>query len=569
MFKKWLLAFTILFITINDTFSQVETPQGWHLLSPIKDSFYGIDAAKAYQFIKEKNKKSTTVIVAVLDSGVDTTHEDLKGVLWFNEKEIPANGKDDDGNGYIDDMHGWNFLGGKDGRNIIKAGDEKTRVYHRYKDKYFGKINDTTTMSVQEKFIYKSWQRAANDMVVSTEDQTNVVYVEIALKTLKKNDKILIEEMGKPEYTLGDLEKFTPKTDAGKRAKFGYINTMKLFGVESDVKNTDIIHEIESYIENKKAAIEAKDTPPYDFRADFIKDDYNKITDKYYGNNDVMGPGSKHGTHVSGIIAAQRKNGIGIDGIADNVKIMVLRVVPDGDEYDKDIALAIFYAVDNGAKIINMSFGKSYSPDKKWIDSAIRYAAAKDVLLLHASGNDGSDVDTKENFPNPIYVDGSKAPNFITIGASSDPKISGTLAADFSNYGVQTVDVFAPGVKIYSTLPGGNVYGNQNGTSMATPVVAGIAAMIRSYYPNLTAVQTRQVIEKSAIVVGSDVVVLKPGTKDKTSMKELSVTGGVVNLYNALEMADKIKSSNTSVIVKPEPKKQKELLRKKSSKNIK
>ena len=569
MFKKWLLAFTILFITISNAFSQVETPQGWHLLSPTKDSFYGIDAAKAYQFIKEKNKKSTTVIVAVLDSGVDTTHEDLKGVLWFNEKEIPANGKDDDGNGYIDDMHGWNFLGGKDGRNIIKAGDEKTRVYHRYKDKYFGKINDTTTMSVQEKFIYKSWQRAANDMVVSTEDQTNVVYVEIALKTLKKNDKILTEEMGKPEYTLGDLEKFTPKTDAGKRAKFGYINTMKLFGVESDVKNTDIIHEIESYIENKKAAIEAKDTPPYDFRADFIKDDYNNITDRYYGNNDVMGPGSKHGTHVSGIIAGQRKNGIGIDGIADNVKIMVLRVVPDGDEYDKDIALAIFYAVDNGAKIINMSFGKSYSPDKKWIDSAIRYAAAKDVLLLHASGNDGSDVDTKENFPNPMYVDGSKAPNFITIGASSDPKISGTLAADFSNYGVQTVDVFAPGVKIYSTLPGGNVYGNQNGTSMATPVVAGIAAMIRSYYPNLSAVQTRQVIEKSAIVVGSDVVVLKPGTKDKTSMKELSVTGGVVNLYNALEMADKIKSSNTSVIVKPEPKKQKELLRKKSSKNIK
>ena len=569
MFKKWLLAFTILFITISNTFSQVETPQGWHLLSPTKDSFYGIDAAKAYQFIKEKNKKSTTVIVAVLDSGVDTTHEDLKGVLWLNEKEIPANGKDDDGNGYIDDMHGWNFLGGKDGRNIIKAGDEKTRVYHRYKDKYFGKINDTTTMSVQEKFIYKSWQRAANDMVVSTEDQTNVVYVEIALKTLKKNDKILIEEMGKPEYTLGDLEKFTPKTDAGKRAKFGYINTMKLFGVESDVKNTDIIHEIESYIENKKAAIEAKDTPPYDFRADFIKDDYSKITDKYYGNNDVMGPGSKHGTHVSGIIAAQRKNGIGMDGIADNVKIMVLRVVPDGDEYDKDIALAIFYAVDNGAKIINMSFGKSYSPDKKWIDSAIRYAAAKDVLLLHASGNDGSDVDTKENFPNPMYVDGSKAPNFMTIGASSDPKISGTLAADFSNYGVQTVDVFAPGVKIYSTLPGGNVYGNQNGTSMATPVVAGIAAMTRSYYPNLSAVQTRQVIEKSAIVVGSDVVVLRPGTKDKTSMKELSVTGGVVNLYNALEMADKIKSSNTSVIVKPEPKKQKELLRKKSSKKIK
>ncbi|MEP6846051.1 MAG: S8 family serine peptidase, partial [Panacibacter sp.] len=272
------------------------------------------------------------------------------------------------------------------------------------------------------------------------------------------------------------------------------------------------------------------------------KDNYYEISDKYYGNNDVMGPDPMHGTHVSGIIAAQRNNNIGMDGIADDVQLMMIRAVPDGDEYDKDVALAIVYAVDNGAKVINMSFGKSFSPEKKWVDEAIRYAESKDVLLIHAAGNESHDVDVVDNFPNSNLITfNSKATNFITVGASGDPHVAaGKLVADFSNYGKETVDVFAPGIKIYSTLPGGNQYGFLNGTSMAAPVVTGIAALLRSYYPLLSAKQIKYAIDKSA-ENKSTISVILPGTDITTTMSELCETGGFVNAYNAIEIASTLK----------------------------
>jgi subtilisin family serine protease len=258
-----------------------------------------------------------------------------------------------------------------------------------------------------------------------------------------------------------------------------------------------------------------------------------------------MGPlvAAKHGTHVCGLIGAQRNNGIGMDGVADNVKIMMLRIVPDGDEYDKDIALAIRYAVDNGAKVINMSFGKSFSPEKNWVDSAVKYAEQHDVLLVHASGNESTNVDEKENFPNPYLKSWkSAATNFITVGASSDPKISGSLAADFSNYGKEHVDVFAPGVRIFSTFPGKNQYGNLKGTSMATPIVTGIAALIRSYYPQLNATQVKKIIEESSFKPDSSIQNIKPGTKNETiPFYELSRTGGIINAYQSVLDADTVK----------------------------
>lgn len=538
--KKSLFAICFVSLFQVSVFAQNETPKGWHLLSPTKDSFYGIDLAKAYQLAKQKNSNPVPVIVAVLDSGVDTLHEDLKNVLWRNPKEIPGNGIDDDKNGYIDDIFGWNYLGSKDGRSIKKASDEKSRVYHRFKEKYGAQNVDTTNFSKEEKYLYNMWLRSAKEIIVSTEEQTNIAYIEVALKSLKKNDKTIREDMGKEEFTIDELEKYTPKTDVAKRAKMAFLNTMKMFGIEGDVKNKDIIEEIENYIEGRKTAIEAKDKAPFDYRAEYMKDDYNNIHDIGYGNADVMGGTPMHGTHVSGIIAAQRNNGVGMDGVAENVQIMTLRVVPDGDEYDKDIALAIFYAVDHGAKVINMSFGKSYSPEKKWIDSAVKYAAAKDVLILHAAGNDAKDLDVSENYPNPFYLyTGERAPNFMTIGASSDPKVSGTLAANFSNYGKNTVDVFAPGVKIYSTIPGGNTYGNQNGTSMATPVVSGIAALLRSYFPHLTAEQVREAIEKSATKGTASIETYKPGSQDKetTTLIDLCRSGGFVNAASAVEYA--------------------------------
>jgi subtilisin family serine protease len=273
------------------------------------------------------------------------------------------------------------------------------------------------------------------------------------------------------------------------------------------------------------------------------------INDRYYGNNDVMANTPFHGTHVAGIIGAARENKKGINGIADNVKIMAIRAVPDGDEHDKDIALAIRYAVDNGAKVVNMSFGKSFSPEKSWVDDAVKYAESKGVLLIHAAGNDGSNVDTVENYPNPIYSGkGIKATNWVTVGASGDPK-NGGLVASFSNYGKGEVDVFAPGHQIYSTIPGGNQYGDASGTSMASPVTAGVAAFLLSYYPNLTAAQLKYVIETSA--VAPDIKVTTPRTGTSVSLSQLSKTGGVINAFEAIKLAAQISTKGAPQAKKP------------------
>lgn len=537
-----------------------EAPKGWHLLDQIQDHYYGISLDKAYQFLKDHHKKSTPVIVAVLDSGIDTTHEDLKEVLWKNPKEIPGNGIDDDGNGYIDDVYGWNFLGGKDGRNIKKCSDERTRIYHRFKEIFLGKQIDTTTLSALEKYNYSIWKKAASELNFSNEEQTELLFVEITAKAIKRHDKVLRKEMGVDEYTLDILEKFEPISKPAKEAKLGYITCMKMIGIDPDEKNTTTIEQLDEYVDGKKSAFESKETAPIDYRAQIVKDNYLNFSDKYYGNNDVMGPNPMHGTHVSGIIGAKRNNGIGMDGIADNVQIMMVRVVPDGDEYDKDVAEGIRYAVDNGAKLINMSFGKSFSPEKAWVDSAIRYAASKDVLILHAAGNEGANNDEKENYPSPYFIQWNyKADNFMNIGASSDPKISGSLAADFSNYGQQNVDVFAPGVKIYATLPRGNQYGNLKGTSMSTPIVTGLAALIRSYYPELSAVQVKNIIESSVSIPDSSLPNMKPGPQSvPVPFKRLSKTGGIVNAYYAVSAAELTKplhlsnslKSNTGAIPK-------------------
>jgi subtilisin family serine protease len=255
---------------------------------------------------------------------------------------------------------------------------------------------------------------------------------------------------------------------------------------------------------------------------------------------------AKHGTHVSGIIAAARNNGIGMDGIADNVRIMTLRAVPDGDEHDKDIALAIRYAVDNGAKIINMSFGKGFSPEKHWVDEAVKYAESKGVLLVHAAGNDGSNIDTTDNFPTPVFKDGKRASNWITVGASGDVNAGG-LVAPFSNYGKKEVDVFAPGMFIYATVPGGNTYANLQGTSMASPVVAGTAAFLLSYFPNLTAQQLKYIIENSVVKPGLKVT--SPGTDTQVALTELSKSGGLLNAFEAVKIAQKISGDGKPVKV--------------------
>ncbi len=533
-----LIGFLSLAFIFTTTFSQSSSPEdnfkGWHLKDKTVDSFAGISLNKAYQFLK--NKKSTPIIVGIVDSGIDTLHEDLKGVLWTNPKEIPGNGIDDDGNGYVDDVHGWNFLGSRDGTEVEKASSEKARVYHGFKDEYSNKNIDTNTLSKIELYHYKMWQRAAKDIEPSVESATQAKAMKGISKKLKGWDTLIMQEANVLDYSETELEKFEMKTSEGKKAKLGFINLMKALPYGSEAKKSFIMDELGHEIERLNGELEEKETVPVDVHKTIIKDDYANFNDKYYGNANIMGQGSLHGTHVSGIIAADRTNGIGINGIADNVKIMMVRAVPDGDEYDKDIALAIRYAVDNGAKVINMSFGKSFSPQKQWVDSAFVYAASKDVLLVHSAGNDGKNIDSTESYPSTDFLNGGHATNVITVGASGDISIINNYVASFSNYGKQGVDVFAPGSEIYSCLPNGNKYGFLDGTSMASPVVAGIAALLRSYYPTLTAIETKKIIEESVTPLDSNVT--KPSTDEAVKLSDLCRSGGVVNAYLAVVNAE-------------------------------
>jgi subtilisin family serine protease len=521
--------------------SKDEVPKGWHLLDRQTEGFYGISLNQAYDFIKSKKLKSKTVIVAVIDSGIDTTHEDLKSVLWKNPKEIPGNGIDDDKNGYIDDIYGWNFIGGSDGRNVEADSYEAARVYHKLKSKWEGK--DITTMKLPKEELdeYEMWKRSEKEVVGDTKTSgLEMIFLKRAYTSALKSDSILKKALGKEKYTGKELEAFTTDDADAKKAKTMMLTLFQ--GNEAmETSNEEFLEGFGDYVTGEEKKAEAGSIPPKEFRADIVKDNYNDFNDRFYGNNDVMASNKSalHGTHVSGIIGAARKNGVGVDGIADNVKIMMIRAVPDGDEHDKDIALAIRYAVDNGAQVINMSFGKGFSPEKKWVDEAVKYAESKGVLLVHAAGNDAKNIDTTFNYPNSIFLaDNYKSPVWITVGASGDPRIGG-YTAGFSNYGKKEVDVFAPGVRIYSTIPGGNAYGNLQGTSMASPVVAGLAALIMEYFPTLTAQQVKMVIEKSAQKPGDKAK--NPETQELVDLSEISKTGGIINAYEAIKLASTLK----------------------------
>ncbi len=517
------------------------TNKNWQALDPSSDKVLGISLQKAYDYLSSKNKKATPIIVAVLDSGIDTAHEDLKNILWTNTKEIPGNGIDDDKNGYIDDVHGWNFLGGKNGQSVKRAPDERSRIYHKYKAKFLNPLLDTNTFSVSDKVIYATWKKTENELNYSDEEKDQLKYVEMLSSAFKKHDKVLKQEMNVVSYNREALTKFIPTSITGKEAKLGLLSLHRLMQLDENELNTFTIAQMDEYIEGKNVAFGAKEKLPNDERSLIVRDNYYNFSDAFYGNNDVMGPTPNHGTHVSGIIAASRDNATGIEGVADAVKIMMVRVVPDGDEYDKDVALAIKYAVDNGAKVINMSFGKAYSPEKYWVDSAVAYAEQKDVLLVHSAGNENNNLDSTTVYPNGYLAPFKKtATNFITVGASSDPLITeASIAADFSNYGKQNVDLFAPGVKIYSTLPGGNTYGNQDGTSMAAPIVTGVAALLRTYYPSLTAKQVKTILEKTVFTPTATAPCLQPGSSSiAVPFNTLSKTGGIVNAYNAVVLAN-------------------------------
>ena len=544
-FSSLILCSVIFATSVIAQTSKKEAPKGWHLMDKEKSGFYGVSIDKAYDFAKSKNLKSKTVIVAVIDSGIDTLHEDLKPILWVNKKEIPNNNIDDDKNGYTDDVHGWNFIGGKDGRNVKENSLEVNRVYHMYKSKYEGKTINENELNAADLEEYAMWKKAEKKTMGSQEGGADVVIMKKFLANTKKADSTLKVAMGKEIYTGTELDAYTTKNDAEKKAKTNLLGLMK-GNNQMEATNKEFITGFEDYVSGEERKQEAKTKAPFDYRGDIVKDNPTDFNDKNYGNKDIMAATSFHGTHCSGIIGAIRGNGKGVDGVASDVRIMTIRAVPDGDEHDKDVALAIRYAVDNGAQIISMSFGKDFSPRKDWVDDAVKYAESKDVLLVHAAGNDAKDVDTEDNFPSALFKDGYRPNNYITVGASGDPT-NGGLTANFSNYGKNEVDVFAPGVQIYSSVPGGNTYGNASGTSMACPLVAGIAALTLQYYPNLSAKQLKYVIEKSAIQ--PDQKVMKPGSDEKVNLSDLSKTGGIANACEALKLASTIKGERK--VLKP------------------
>ncbi|OYX28080.1 MAG: peptidase S8 [Flavobacteriales bacterium 32-35-8] len=485
--------------------------QTWGHLDLVKDTIPGMSVDKAYQEII-KNNKGQTVIVAVIDTGIDTDHEDLDGVIWTNPKEIPNNGIDDDKNGYVDDIHGWNFLGDAYDEQlefvrILASKDTNNPDYARAKAEYDEEYEKYTGL------------------------KTNY---EQFLQQLIAADEIVSAHLNKKEYTQEDVNAITAQDEKLQQAValIKYVYSLDSGSVTEFRKQLN--EGIEQFNDRLNYNLNLT------FKGRLNGDNPDDMSTKYYGNGNVK-PSKKdesHGTHVAGIIAAERNNGKGANGVANNVKIMSVRAVPNGDEYDKDIALAIRYAVDNGAKVINGSFGKYYSPHSDWVREAIAYAGKHDVLIVKAAGNEGEDLDKKNVFPNDQINNGPEVSDtFITVGAL-EPKYGANMVANFSNYGKINVDVFSPGAKIYSTTPQ-NEYDTKGGTSMAAPAVAGVAALIRSYYPKLSAAQVKKILMDSGLPIKANVVV-GGDTENVKPFSSLTSSGKMVNAYNALIMASKL-----------------------------
>ena len=516
-----------LFISLN-VFGQEmpktepDPPKNWHQMDLKTDGFFGVSLNQAYQFLK--GKKSKTVIVTTIDSGIDTLQKDLVSVLWVNPNKNDI---------YVGDVHGWDFLGGKDGKVDYTETTEEVRQYFKLKNKY---ATVATAPAGQEK-EFAFWQsvKATYDSTTS-KDQNEIKELTTEVNVLSATNyyiKRALKLQSDQTFTKTDLDKIAASNDTLSQSKTVWESVFSQIG--DSTTNAKVLKDLTEYY----AKVNNDLNPDLDARARIVGDDPDVNDGKPYGNNILKTPDASHGTGVAGLIGAERNNGYGIDGIADNVRIMSVKAVPNGDEYDKDIANAIHFAVDHGAEVVNMSFGKKVSPHKAWVDEAFKYAAAHDVLLVMASGNDNQDIDAKPEFPNDHYLDGTTTDNVINVGASG-PKADTTLAAGFTNYGKKNVDIFAPGVKVTS-IDEDAEFNMADGTSFSSPIVSGIAALILEYYPKLSARQVKQAILESASPL-QGTMVIKPGSKDeKIDFTALSKTGGIVNAYRALLIASKMK----------------------------
>ena len=507
----------------------------WYNRSPSLDKIQGAATDQAYRELLKDKSPRKKVVVAVIDGGVDIYHPELQGKIWTNKNEIAGNGLDDDNNGYVDDIYGWNFIGNSAGEHLLYENMEFVRIFKKLSPR-FSDVKDDKGLPDEDKQLYAVYVRCKTkyeeELRKYTQRKKDLDNFE---EYVNHFEEVLRKYLRKQEITVEDVKSVKTKSEMVSAAKEALLDLYNKGFTRKDLADMQ-----------KRS----NDFLSYYLNLDFnprklVNDDPENISDLNYGNNDVKGPRSFHGTFVAGVIAALRGNGPGPDGVADHVEIMTLRVVPDGDERDKDVALAIRYAVDNGADIINMSFGKYFSITRGILDDAVRYAGDHNVLMIHSAGNEADNLDLTEHYPSAILADGSRVPNWITVGATSNI-LNKEFCGIFSNYGAENVDLFAPGVNIISLAPE-NKYEMGDGTSFSGPVVSGVAALVWSYYPELTALQLKDILLES-ITKYPKAKVYSPETKSskrkKVQFASLSRTGGVINAYNALLAAEKALLAN-------------------------
>ena len=494
---------------------------------------YGVNTDNAYKFLESKGLKPRTVVVGVLDSGVEVDHPGLINNMWKNPNEIPNNGIDDDKNGYVDDIYGWNFIGGKTA-DVDADNLEVTRMVKKYQPIFEGtdsaKNRANQAKMPEEYAIYQKSKKLYDEK--GSEAKQYYHYFSGFNNAIPS----IVKTLNGKTLTKANLAAIKPASQEDSR------NLQILNSLVQDAGNVgktpkEVEELLRKEIEGALKHYESQATKHYnldfDPRAEIVGDNYDNYNEKHYGNNHYEGPDASHGTHVSGIIAGLPHGNEVQYGVAHKVaKIMTVRAVPDGDERDKDVANAIRYAVDNGAKILNMSFGKAVSPGKKHVWDAMKYAEKKGVLLVKAAGNENQNIGENEYFPTNFMKQSDEKPfvsNMIVVGASTNN--SQNLRARFSNYNGKMVDVFAPGQEIYSTVPDAK-YEYLQGTSMASPVVAGAAAVLWAYMPSLTPQQIKEALVKT---VNKSTV--NANVDSNANFDQISVAGGVIDLYKAAQYA--------------------------------
>jgi subtilisin family serine protease len=507
--------------------------EAWHLLGAITAmeasanewTNQGIALYQAYSLLDSTARSPKKVVVAIIDSGTDVDHEDLKDNIWINDDEIVGNMLDDDANGYVDDVFGWNFIGGKDSSHVNYDTYELTRLYVKGLE-LFSSFDTLTNIPDSLNDVYLQFKDIEEEFEA---ERSNLESELIQIKQLQQNIESILFFLGESSLDSVNVHSYLSEEiepSMQMQEALGFVALLQDNGINQEL--------IEEYIEQIGVQLEYGYNISFDPRS-IVGDDYEDLDNRFYGNSDVKGPDYDHGTHVAGIIAANRDNNIGANGITQ-AELLIIRAVPNGDERDKDVANAIRYAVDNGADVINMSFGKSYSPELFYVQQSIEYAAQNKVLMVHAAGNDGANIDSVANYPSPIISDGSSSPYVITVGASGWQGVN-ELAASFSNYGRSTVDLFAPGVDIYSTMPN-QEYELSNGTSMAAPVVSGVIALLMQYFPEYSPLEIKNIIVSS--VLKTDEQILLPGQSIEAQyapFDHLSKHGGIINAYRAVREA--------------------------------